>query len=197
MSLNLAQYAEKCRKRADAIPALVVADLKDAGDAALGFSRQHMRERFRRRPKALAASGVKVIETSGSGGVLRVRFGDGVDYAKIQEEGGTVRARGMLVIPIAGWVRTMLRRSGASALRGIADTRIQEIRGGSTLLLLRSFAGRGKAARGARSELLAVMVRSAKHQGKHFLRDGFREALAFTSDARRAGGIIGGADGLS
>lgn len=195
--MNLAQYAAQTRKRADAIPKLVVEDLKDAGDAAIGYTRENLRARFKRRPVALSKSATKTVQIAGAVGELRVRVGDGVNYAEIQEDGGTVSGPRLLIIPLVGWIRTLLRRGGGGALRGLPDTRLQAIRGGSTLLLLRSNPGRGKHSRGARSELLALMVRSAKHAGKHYLRDGFATAVASADRPVYRDGITGGADGLA
>lgn len=112
----------------------------------------------------LEAEGVKLTLSAGREGSPSER------YADIQEQGGTIRPKKgrFLAIPVNG----ALTSSGVARYkspRDVGGLRFQAIRGGAMGLLVRDHAGRGKGGRGARSEVLFILVRSVRIPATRFL----------------------------
>ena len=111
---------------------------------------------------------------------LRAGGGDReVRYARYQEKGGTIRpVKGkFLAIPMAGGpAATPSGVAKFASARDAGPLRFVPILGGAKGLLVRDIAGRGKAGRGARSEIVYTLVRSVTGKPKWYLRDAMAEA---------------------
>lgn len=117
-----------------------------------------------------AGGGARLILDAGRDGSPSER------YASAQEgpeDGGShtlirPKQRRFLAIPI----NSALTGAGVPRYRSprdVPDLRFQAIRGGSMGLLVRDVAGKGKSARGARSEVLFLLVRSVRVPATRFL----------------------------
>jgi hypothetical protein len=129
----------------------------------------------------LEAEGVKLALSAGREGSPSER------YADVQELGETIKPRKgrFLAIPVGA----ALTASGVARFRSprdVGDLRFQPIRGGAMGLLVRDHAGRGKSGRGARSEVLFVLVRSVRVPATRFLGRAMDEIRPKAEEAVRA-----------
>lgn len=118
--------------------------------------------------------------------VGRVRAGGGtkeVSYARIHEEGGTIRPRNgrFLAIPTDN-VPGGMTKVGP---RDIPNLRFVEIRGGAMGMLVRDRAGRGKAGTGARADVMFWLVHRVDVPKRPYLLPSVQEASADFPDRMR------------
>lgn len=170
---------------------IVLTEMVATGKRAEAAGKLNATSRMRKRTGYLRNSIVGGGEIRGNDIVTYLRAGGGardVGYARIQEQGGTVRpgpGKRFLAMPV-GPALTGAGVARFASPRDVPGLRFQSIRGGAMGLLVKDYAGRGKRKTGSRSEVWYVLMRSATVPAHWYLRDARDEAATGLPDRLRA-----------
>lgn len=161
-------YAAKAAARAMAAPAV----LAQVADRARAYMEGRIKRRLsgavlRRQTGKLRDSLATDWGHTGTGVSVRARVDDGLQYARIHEEGGVIRGRPWLRIPIA---------SGKAQARQSGDRVIMTSRGGTIVR-----GGRNRTA------LIALLRRQVTIPRRPYMRPSLEETAEWGANALRDG----------
>lgn len=179
-----ADLAAELRGAPERALAALTREVRKAGLRAEGAARENVGARLRVRTGALRRSVQADLVDEGQGTLLlRLRAGHGtreLPYARIQEEGGTVRPRGrFLAIPWPGGPALTAGGVGRYASpRDVPGLRFVPTRGGAGGMLIKD-QGKG---RGARTTIWYLLVRQVQIRGVRYLGDAVDQERAVLAD---------------